>query len=71
MNHFNDWYDVNKHMDNIKNWVLTNFILVCIVAFSNSQMFHKVISKVAMGSHIFNLGGSLVVIFKRQPLLQM
>jgi hypothetical protein len=78
MNHVNDWYDVNRHVDNTKKWVLTNFfehtrnfISVCIVALSSPQMFNKVIFEVVMGNHIFNLGGSLVVIFKRQPLLQM
>ncbi len=62
----------------IKKWVLTNFfeetrkfISICIVVFSSPQMFNKVIFEVVMGSHIFNLGDFLAIIFKRKPLFQM
>jgi hypothetical protein len=55
MNHVNDWYVVNRHVDNTKKWVLTKFfeqttflILVCVVTFSSPQMFNKVISEVVM-----------------------
>jgi hypothetical protein len=65
-------------MDNTKRWVLTRifehtkeFISIYIVALSSPQMFHEVIFEIVMGSHIFNLGGSLVVVFKRQPSFQM
>jgi hypothetical protein len=78
MNHVNDWYVVNGHMDNTKKWVLTKFfeqtnflILFCIVIFLSPQMLDKVISKIVTGSHIFNLGGSLTIVFKRQPSFQV
>jgi hypothetical protein len=61
MNHVNDRYVVNRHMDNTKTFVLTkffeqtnSFILVCIVALLNPHMLDKVISKIVMGSQIFN-----------------
>jgi hypothetical protein len=34
-------------------------------------MLDKVISKIVIDSHIFNLGGSLAIVFKIQPLFQM
>jgi len=34
-------------------------------------MFDKVISKIVMDNNIFNVGGSLTLVFKKQPLFQM
>jgi hypothetical protein len=41
------------------------FILVWIVAFLSPQMFDKVIFEIIIGSHIFNLGGSLAIVLKK------
>jgi hypothetical protein len=40
------------------------YILICIIGLLNPQMFHKVILEIVMGTHIFNFGGSLTIVFK-------
>jgi hypothetical protein len=42
-----------------------NFNLIWIVAFLSPQMFDEVIFEIIMGSHIFNLGGSLAIVLKK------
>jgi hypothetical protein len=59
LNHVNDWYVVNRHVDNIKRCVLTNFfeqtkffILVCIVALWSPLMHDKVILKIVVATFV-------------------
>jgi hypothetical protein len=45
-------------------WTNQKNYLIWIIALLSPQMFDKVIFEIVMGTHIFNFGGSLTIIFK-------